>query len=172
MRWSATEVARLKHLYPTKTIAELAKLLNRTPASIKSKAIELGLKNSPEEIKAKVKLHSCKRTQFKKGNVPHNTKHNGYERINADGYVEVRIKKGKFALKQRLVWEDANGPIPKSHIVVFKDGNKQNCRIDNLELITRAENMIRNSVHNYPEELVPSLTYVARINNKLKQLEK
>ena len=34
----------------------------------------------------------CERTQFRKGNLPATTKPVGYERINRDGYVEVKVK--------------------------------------------------------------------------------
>lgn len=88
-------------------------------------------------------------TQFKKGELPPNTKPVGYERITRDGYIEVRLEMKKdrnvgdtnFVLKHRLVWEQANGPIPKNHIVIFLDGNKQNCNLENLALISRAEHL-------------------------------
>lgn len=88
-------------------------------------------------------------TQFKKGHLPHNTRTVGYERTSKDGYVEVRCEMKKdrnvgdnnFVLKHRLVWEQANGPIPENHIVIFLDGNKQNCTLENLALISRAEHL-------------------------------
>ncbi|MGH8431787.1 MAG: HNH endonuclease signature motif containing protein, partial [Solimonas sp.] len=61
-----------------------------------------------------------------------------------DDYVEVH----------RLLWEEHFGPIPAGHTVVFRNRDKTNTRIDNLELITRAELMRRNSYHNnYPKEI-------------------
>lgn len=42
-------------------------------------------------------------------------------------------------------------------IVVFKDDNADNTSIESLELITMTENMYRNSIHNYPKEIIPSL---------------
>ena len=35
-------------------------------------------------------------SRFKKGNVPHNTNYDGHERITKDGYIEIRIIKGKY----------------------------------------------------------------------------
>ena len=88
-------------------------------------------------------------TQFKKGHIPRNIKSVGYERISKDGYIEVRVEMkedrnvgdSNFVLKHRLVWEQANGPIPENHIVIFLDGNKQNCNLENLALISRAEHL-------------------------------
>ena len=54
------------------------------------------------------------------------------------------------------LWENANGKIPKSHCLWFKDGDSLNCCLDNLELITREVNMYRNSRNNYPREIIPS----------------
>jgi len=105
-----------------------------------------------------------KRTFFKPGQLPHNTKYDGYERINIDGYTEVRVN-GKFILKNRLIYEQNNGKLDKNIIVIFKDGNKQNFNIENLQAITKAENAIRNSIHRYPEELKS----IIRLNAKLKK---
>ena len=106
-------------------------------------------------------------TQFKKGQVPHNAKFDGYERISVDGYIEVRVAKAKFVLKQRMIWESVNGKIPKGMLVVFKDGNKLNCDIENLELITRAENMKRNTIHRYSEEMKPIVKLIGKLKNKI-----
>lgn len=88
-------------------------------------------------------------TQFKKGQLPHNTKPMGYERITKDGYIEVKIaerpnrKTGEknFILKHRLIWEQTNGPIPKGYNVIFLDGNPLNCVIENLAIISKAEHL-------------------------------
>ncbi len=58
----------------------------------------------------------------------------------------------------RLVWIAANGPVPEGHIVVFKPGRRttelKEITPDAVELITRVENMRRNTVHaKYPREL-------------------
>lgn len=120
---------------------------------------------SPESIK------KTKATRFKKGNIPHNTNYDGHERINVDGYIEQRIRRGVYRLKHRIVWEKKNGPIPKGCLVVFKNGNPLDCSIKNLELITKEENMLRNSKHDYPREIIPSMALVSRIKNKVKTLQ-
>ena len=88
-------------------------------------------------------------TQYKKGNLPHNTKPIGYERVSKDGYVEVKIAmrpsspgcNDNFRGKHILVWEQHNGKVPAGYIVIFKDCNKRNFDIDNLALVTRAEHL-------------------------------
>ena len=88
-------------------------------------------------------------TQFKPGHEPHNTKYDGAISIRKDSkqdiyYKYIRVAKGKWELLHRYIWKQHNGEIPKGMLVVFKDGNQMNCSIDNLELITRKENMQRN----------------------------
>jgi len=84
-------------------------------------------------------------TRFKKGDLPYNTKFDGAERISQDGYLEIRITLGKYVHKHRHEWEKVNGQIPNGLILVCKTDNKLNSHPDNWELITRAENMNRNS---------------------------
>lgn len=99
-------------------------------------------------------IERTKTTLFKKGHIPPNTKYDGAERINKDGYIEIRIRQGKYVLKHRKIWEEYHGEIPKGHIIIFKDNNPKNCVIENLEMISRAENAIRNNnLPNYPRDL-------------------
>lgn len=91
--------------------------------------------------------------QFKKGQDPHNTVAIGSERVTVDGYIEVKVRhckngEGKnknFELKQRLVYAQHYGLIPENMLVIFKDGNSLNVAIENLDLRSKAENMLFNS---------------------------
>lgn len=86
-----------------------------------------------------------KQTQFKKGQKSWNYKPVGTERTNSDGYVEIKIADpGKWKSKHIILWEEANGPVPKGHVVIFADGNQQNVTLDNLLLISRQELVIMN----------------------------
>lgn len=120
---------------------------------------------SPETIE------KVRRTQFKKGSVPHNTKFDGHERITKDGYIEVRIKQGDYRLKHLHEWEKINGKLPKGHCLWCLDGNRKNTSPENWKLISRIENMLNNSHVNYPKEIIPSLVMVSKINNKIKNIE-
>lgn len=92
-------------------------------------------------------------------------KYDGHERICAkDGYHYIRIARAKYVLKHRHIYEQHHGPIPDKMIVIFKDGNKNNLDITNLQAITRQEHVSRNRVHNYPEEL----KQLIKLKNKLK----
>lgn len=109
----------------------------------------------------------CRKTMFQPGHEPHNTKHNGAVSIRKDHkgilYKHIRIEKGKWEPLHRKVWEDAYGPIPEGMIIVFKDKNQFNCDIENLEMISKEENMIRNSIMRYPEGLRTAIKRVRKI---------
>lgn len=117
----------------------------RTPFQ-KGKKIEEWM--SPEGIANSVK------GRFKKGRPSQNIRPVGSERVNVDGYIEIKIAEpSKWRQKQRVVWEAEHGPVPDGYMVSFIDGNKQNCALSNLRLITKADNLRRVSLNNYPDEV-------------------
>lgn len=128
-----------------------------------------GLKQS--DYMSKEAINKSKATRFKKGNVPHNTNYDGHERISKDGYIEVRVRKGVYRPKHRVVWERNNGKIPKGHIIRFINGDQLDCRIENLEMVSMERNMLENSRHRFPKEIIPSMELVSRIKNELKNNE-
>lgn len=93
------------------------------------------------------------RTSFKKGHKPINYRPVGSERVNVDGYVEVKVADPNvWRLKQHVVWEQENGPIPEGHCLVFLDGNKENTSLDNLQLITRNQLARMNQLNLFQRE--------------------
>lgn len=117
----------------------------------------------------------CSRTMFKKGNVSANWKPKGTERMTEDGYIEVKIAdKGlrMWRLKHRLVWEEANGKIPDGYNICFKNGDKTDCRLENLEIKSKEENMLDNSIHNYPKELVDVMRLQGQLKRQIRKREK
>jgi hypothetical protein len=96
-----------------------------------------------------------------------------------EGYLRIKVREavhGKEAtgfgntkvwpLLARHTWEQQNGPIPPKHVIRFKDGNKQNCAIDNLELLSQRENMRRNS---FWTTIPRDLAEVMHLNGALKR---
>lgn len=83
---------------------------------------------------------------FKKGNIPANHRPIGSERVNGDGYVEVKIAEpNKWKFKHRIIWEEKFGTIPRGYAVMFADRNKQNFEIDNLILVSTRQLQIMNN---------------------------
>jgi len=58
--------------------------------------------------------------------------------------VHVKTKRGHWEPKHRFIWEKENGPIPHNHVLIFKDGDKNNISLENLMLVSRRELAIIN----------------------------
>jgi hypothetical protein len=92
----------------------------------------------------------CEKTWFKPGQAPSNTMPLGSERVNADGYVEIKYSeksgspKNRWKGKNLIIWEKANGPVPKGYAVIFADGNRRNFKLKNLVLVSRKELAVLN----------------------------
>ena len=114
-----------------------------------------------------------KPTMFKKGNRPHNWKPDGTiePRYDKSGktYLYIKIKDSHWVLYHRYVWEKEVGEIPKGLIVSFKDKNFQNCDINNLELISRVDNMNRNTIQRYPQELQQVIKLKCKLIKKIEK---
>jgi hypothetical protein len=107
-------------------------------------------------------------TRFRKGNIPHNHRPVGSERINIDGYMEVKTAEpNTWISKHCNIYREHHGDIPAGHMVIFKDGNHMNCAIDSLMLISRQDNMRRNSLYNYPEDIKAAMKNIATLNSTL-----
>ena len=82
----------------------------------------------------------------------------GTERLSKEGYLQRKVndappRQSRWRAVHLLLWESVNGPLPEGCAVIFRDGNKKNITQDNLECVTRAELMRRNSVHNSGPEI-------------------
>jgi hypothetical protein len=106
-----------------------------------------------------------KGTMWEPGHRPHNWKPDGTVLLRSDGYLYYKISDGNWILYHQKIWMDVNGEIPKGSIVVFRDKNRMNCELNNLELITLTENIDRNTIRRYPEEV----QQIIKLNSKLKK---
>ena len=87
-----------------------------------------------------------KHTMFKKGHQPANRREVGSERINVEGYIEIKVAEpSRWQLKHRVIYENYhNVKLKSTDVVIFLDGDKQNFGIENLALIDRGINLIMN----------------------------
>jgi len=186
--WTDDEEQYLIANYANTSNIELAKMLGKKNADrVMDKASLLGLKKSGqflrESCKARTKgqfkkgliphnkgkklsqetKEKLKPTMFKRGNRPHNAQPVGTETKDKDGYVWVKIAEpSAWKLKHHIAYGE---PVPTGHKVIFLDGNKYNFERGNLQLVSNAELMNRNTMHRYPPELVRLLKTL----NKLKK---
>jgi hypothetical protein len=122
-------------------------------------------------------IEKTKATRFKKGNLPHNSVgiNDGDIHVRKDSsginYKWIRESLGIWKMLHVYNWEKENGPIEKGFIVTFKNKDSMNCHLSNLELITRAENMERNSIHRYPDNIKENIRLISKINKTIKNQE-
>lgn len=201
-RWTAEEEDLLIRLYPNTQASEIAQMINRGVGAVYTRARQMGLRISKERRSAMGRILSghpnsqatryleghtplnkgkkvsaqiyekMRATMFKKGHIPENWKPVGSERVNRDGYIEVKVEEpNKWRLKHRIVWEQLNGPIPKGYNVQFRNGNRQDLSIENLYIINRADQIrVENSIHvRFPEDLRRIVRMKARVKMAIKR---
>lgn len=98
----------------------------------------------------------------------------GTERVTKDGIRQRKVcddgpPHHRWKSVHMILWEEANGAVPSGHIVVFRDKNTANIDIDNLELISRAENMRRNTIHRYPPELKETIRQLGKLKRAISE---
>jgi hypothetical protein len=114
-------------------------------------------------------------TQFKKGVKPRNWLPVGSERINTDGYVDIKIAEpNKWKGKHKIIWEEHHGAIPEGHVVIFGDRNRHNFDIDNLILVSKKQLLImnQNRLIQNDTELTKTGVIIADLLSKIKESEK
>lgn len=114
-------------------------------------------------------------TRFSAGTMPHNHVPVGSERVTCDGIRQRKTHDDgpphrRWKSVHMILWEETHGPVPAGHIVVFKDRNTQNIDIGNLELVTRAENMRRNTIHRYPPELKHTIRQLGKLKRAISEV--
>ena len=115
-------------------------------------------------------------TSFKKGQMPHNHKPVGHERITVDGFIEVKVAEPNvFKGKHRIVYEQHHGEIPKGHVIKFIDGNPLNCEISNLMLISRSALVQLNKNYAFnaaPDGVKPTLIAMSQLKARIGEVKR
>lgn len=135
------------------------------PGATKGMRIEAIIKN---EDKLRNWREKC---LWKKGNKPYNTGKDGEIRWRKNvGYYFIRISENNWEFLHRVIWQKKNGEIPPGFNIVFKDGNRRNCKISNLECISNAELVERNRHTKYPLDLRKAIEEKNKLNKLLKEI--
>lgn len=187
------EKAYLKKIYKGRFVKEITKMINEkfnenhNEGEIERTKQKLGLRSGVNcvfekghvpankgkkwnEYMTEEQQEKARKTCFKKGNVPKQHREVGEERITIDGYLEIKVAEpNKWALKHRLVYEEAYGKIPKGMNLMFADGNKLNLELDNLLLVTDNEllKMNRNNLIKKDKDLTKSGLALTKLMNKM-----
>jgi len=186
--WTKDEEDFIRANYGEMTAAAIGIHLGVSRSCVKNRITKLGIK-LPEDVR----LRNCaigqrvkgniphnkgkklsesdkdkyRHTFFKKGNKPHNHVAVGTVLVNSLGYVVQKVAEpNKWQFVHRMVWEQLNGEIPKGYNIQFKDKNRLNVNPSNLHIVNKRENMLRNSIMNYPPEIRELIRLTSKLNRK------
>jgi hypothetical protein len=116
-----------------------------------------------------------KETQFKPGIPSWRTMPIGATRL-VEGYVYRKVSDVpnvpytvNWKPEHHLLWTAANGAIPPGYALTFRNGDRTDTRLDNLELIPRRQLMARNSVHNLPKPLAETVQLLGALKRQIRR---
>lgn len=155
--WSALDLELLRILYNEANNRILATVLKKSMRGVERQANILRLKKSAACIRSRC----APRSKFKPGHAGARTQRLGATSKRKDGRIFTKIASapGAFRTNWRrshfVAWETDHGPIPNGHTLAFRDGNRRNVAMDNLELITLSERLRRHCFLTTPPSFGP-----------------
>jgi hypothetical protein len=174
MKWTPTADQWLAEMYPDTPNRTIAKVLGCSYLAVKNRGTLLGLKKS-ERYMAETKPGCFKKgqptwnkglsyqpggrikdSQFKRGHKPVNRMPVGSHRVTKDGILQRKVSDTGYVPRDWRSehvcrWEEYHDrPVPKGHIVRFRDGDRENFDENNLVLVSRGENAILNKFYSMP----------------------
>jgi hypothetical protein len=203
--WTPEEEAYMRQHYADTKTQAIADHLGRSLGKVYAKADTMGLNKSPafmaSEASGRMKqpLHGGKAHWFKPGHSSHNKGKKGYYapgsekgwfgkgnrpanycevgtlRINAEGYIDIKLADGfhQWFLLARYNWFLHTGHWTTSQECIwYKNGDKHDVVPENLEVITRREHMQRTTLHRLPPEMVQVIQQRGRLNRAINSLTK
>jgi hypothetical protein len=105
-KWTATEIRRLRRLYPNMGNEPIGARLGRTWSAVQNMAVKMGLRKSEAFLRSPecrfqpgakpwnlgvTGYMGANPTSFRKGHMPHNHRPIGSERLTKDGYLERKV---------------------------------------------------------------------------------
>ena len=121
-----------------------------------------------------------KETQFKPGQYPsarwdRDAYRIGALRITTNGELQIRLSDDSrtgWCMMARYAWWSGTGRWPTADEVVrARNGDPHDTRIENLELLTRAENMRRNTILNLPPALKGAIQSLGQFKRRIRERE-
>jgi hypothetical protein len=126
-----------------------------------------GVKHPPERVATNSRVHMGIPSgigERVRGKPSPQAKPVGYVRF-SNGHMQIKCADGKFRYRARVMWEEANGPIPHGYLIHHVNEDPFDDRLDNFQLVTRSEHA---RIHSTPERqrAAQKLGVVARKQNQ------
>jgi hypothetical protein len=198
--WTEEDDNFLKENYLTIAKNGMATMLDKSETRVRKRMIKLGIV-VPEDIIEKFSIESrfkkgsvplnkgkkieeymhpdaiarSSKTRFKSGNLPVNTLNDGVitTRLDKHGvkHKYIRISQANWQELRRYNWEKVYGPIPEGMCIVYKTTNYIDDDVSNLEMISKAQNMKRNSIHRFSKELKSVKCQLMWVEKKIRDIK-
>lgn len=127
------ETNLIRENYEKLDYLELSNLLDRSKTSIKNWMYRANLEPTKKPKTLPVKSPGKRTRRYRP---------TGSLRV-LNGYWFIKDESGLMVRHNRYLWEQSNGKIPEGHIVIFKNKDPMDCRIENLELILKSKHNTR-----------------------------
>ncbi len=128
-------------------------------------------------------LTGANEMSYKPGTLPPKTRPVGFESVKSDGSILVKVsadwneKRQRFGIwqpKHKIVWEQHHGQVPDDKIIQFLNGDRSDCRIENLTLITHS--VLKSLCHikfwEQPDEVKPVLLTMTKLKMQILHKER
>lgn len=164
-QWTAAMKRRLRRDYKNTSNDELAAQLGVTTPALRSQARKFKLRKSARYLQSKRTFQlpvGTDRLHESTGII--------WTKVSLDGSRHCE----RWRPKQHLIWEESTGQlVPEDHVVIFKDGNKQNFDLSNLELISRREMSARGFARfaSFPQPLQRAIKQAGRLRREIRRKE-
>ena len=113
-----------------------------------------------------------RKTMFRPGQKPHNTTYDGCISVIIDKrgvrQFKIRVSEANSEYLSRYNYRKAFGPIPKNHVIKFRDGDALNCDPSNLECVSRTLLMLLNAKHGYTRDIAEVKEVLCYIKQEIK----
>jgi len=187
--------ARLRHGYSSTSIHAKRLRVQKTPAFMQETLRECGRRATRDGAATRFRKGivpvnkgkkmpgyapgRMKETQFKKGHVSINAMPPWSFRW-VDGYLMLKTGKHHappndgWEYVHRLIYEQANGPLPDWRVarIWWKDGDRANCSLSNLELLKGRDHVARTTLHNLPPALKEVILLKGSLKRRIGRMEK
>lgn len=127
-------------------------------------------KKMPPEFVAKTA-----KTQFKKGDNPHNMLPVGSIIVDSSGYKRIKVGlPNKWERYAHHIWEQYHGPVPKGYNIIHLNGIITDDRIENLDILSNAElaRYNKSDFRGKSVEINQVLINIARLKEKTSKKQK
>jgi len=178
-KWSVAQVEFLRANYENMGDTELSQLFAQkwqkekgwSKKHIEKKRRQLGLTHTPEQLR-KIKDNHIANGVYTRSLAKrwqNGQAENGTLRQwgTVDSPIQMIKINGKWKSHARTLWQSHYGPIPPGQVVRIIDGNPNKVNIENLTLVTRAQN----AVLNRRSEISESRKIIKQLHKKITQHE-